>query len=198
MKDNGAAATPKKPEPSPIKRSQTVALSRMPARAATLGRSQSADAGLPPIRPRKGSVGSLNFKRDDDSGVSIPQRKMSMTSGRSPILQSRSQSQPRKNSIDRLSEQSTESSVATDKIKIKCHFEGQTRMVLASFDVEFSHLEGKLCKKFGVNDIDMRYRDEDGELVSITDQEDLVFAMSCFGIEWGDFGSLNKMELFCN
>jgi len=190
-------------EASPlVKRSATITIRN---RSPTAQRSATVRARIPSesdignsapkiASARKYSVGQLNLERKSEdrvysgSGILIPKRKMSKMSSETKMQQS----------FDQLSISSSGSgTTATDKIKLKCHFRGEARMVLVSFNVHISDLAEKICKKFGVDDMRVTYRDEDGEMVSITDQEDLVFAMACHGMDWGDFGSNNKMEVFC-
>jgi hypothetical protein len=67
--------------------------------------------------------------------------------------------------------------VPKGKMKVKCHF-GDTRTLMVSADISFEELQLKIQKKFSVNDgLKLRYKDEDEELVLITDQEDLDMAL---------------------
>ncbi|KAI8824513.1 uncharacterized protein EV422DRAFT_565200 [Fimicolochytrium jonesii] len=87
-----------------------------------------------------------------------------------------------------------------DKIKLKAHFRGTTRIILIPTTLQLPDLMTRLCEKFCLPPSNNRpplrlmYADEDGTMVTIMDQEDLEVAWNVQGIEWGDGG---RIELWC-
>jgi hypothetical protein len=70
-------------------------------------------------------------------------------------------------------------------------------MILVPFDVTFEHLTLKVCDKLGGGERKIRYKDEDMDLCLMLDQEDLVYALECAGVVWGESKLGGKLELFC-
>lgn len=67
---------------------------------------------------------------------------------------------------------------AQGKLRVKCDYKNEKRMIVLDQDqLTFKDLKSKLQEKFGVDKMRIRYRDEDGELVLMSDQEDLETAL---------------------
>ncbi|KAI8808219.1 hypothetical protein BJ742DRAFT_772214 [Cladochytrium replicatum] len=75
-------------------------------------------------------------------------------------------------------------SANSEKIKVKCHYK-DTRMVMMPFDVTFQSFKNRVKEKFGLRDVKLKYRDEEGELVLMTDQEDMDVAFDVAGLTDG-------------
>ncbi|KAI9296974.1 hypothetical protein K502DRAFT_323492 [Neoconidiobolus thromboides FSU 785] len=68
--------------------------------------------------------------------------------------------------------------VPKGKMKIKCHF-NDTRTLMVNADIKFKELQTKIVEKFSSElNLKLKYKDEDDELVLITDQEDLDMALA--------------------
>ncbi|KAJ1559260.1 hypothetical protein HK405_011368, partial [Cladochytrium tenue] len=77
------------------------------------------------------------------------------------------------------------STMGSDKVKIKCHFQ-DTRIIVVPVDVTFDDLSVRVQRKFGAAaPLTLKYRDSDGEMVLLTDQEDLEVAFEMHGLEYG-------------
>lgn len=64
------------------------------------------------------------------------------------------------------------------KMKIKCHY-SDTRTLMVAASIQFNELEAKIKDKFSSDvPLKLKYKDEDDELVLITDQEDLDMALA--------------------
>ncbi|KAJ3095928.1 hypothetical protein HDU97_006353 [Phlyctochytrium planicorne] len=85
-----------------------------------------------------------------------------------------------------------------DKLKIKCHFT-DTRMLLVPVTITFDELYNRIVKKFNPpGNLRIKYKDQDNELVMITDQEDWEVALEMGGIEYGVVGGdKDRFELWC-
>ncbi|KAJ3020781.1 hypothetical protein HKX48_000232 [Thoreauomyces humboldtii] len=87
-------------------------------------------------------------------------------------------------------------STVADKIKLKAHYD-TTRILLLPPVVQLSDLLNRLQDKFGLSSnqaFQLKYKDDDDELVTIVDQEDLEVAWAVQGVEWGEGG---KVEVWC-
>ncbi|TPX59353.1 hypothetical protein PhCBS80983_g02500 [Powellomyces hirtus] len=87
-------------------------------------------------------------------------------------------------------------STVADKIKLKAHYK-TTRILLLPPIIQLQDLIDRLQDKFNLaNDqtFSLRYRDEDGQMVTIIDQEDLEVAWAVQGVEWGEGG---RVEVWC-
>ncbi|RKO85375.1 hypothetical protein BDK51DRAFT_46206 [Blyttiomyces helicus] len=84
-------------------------------------------------------------------------------------------------------------SISGDKLKVKCHYT-DTRILMVPFSVTHSDLASRIQKKFAAPaPLKLKYKDEDGELVLITDQEDLDVAMAAAGVD----GGADRLEVWC-
>ncbi|KAJ3355260.1 hypothetical protein GGF32_002089 [Allomyces javanicus] len=81
-------------------------------------------------------------------------------------------------------------SVIAGKLRVKVHFDGDTRVLLLPGDASFDEMLDKIEDKLRETQFRVRFRDEDGELVSMTDDDDLVLARSLAADE-------NKIEVWC-
>jgi hypothetical protein len=64
------------------------------------------------------------------------------------------------------------------KVRIKCHYKDEKRVfVLDQDQLTIDNLRQKLMQKFQVQKLRIRYRDEDNELVLMSDREDLDTAI---------------------
>jgi len=79
------------------------------------------------------------------------------------------------------------------KIKVKCHHK-DTRVVMVPSSIIYDDLMQRIQEKFGETyRLNVKYKDEDGEEVMMTDQEDLEMAFSLVNI----VGSIGRLELWC-
>lgn len=78
------------------------------------------------------------------------------------------------------------------KIKVKCHFK-DTRIVLIEEGIRFDDFSKRVQEKFdGVGFAKIKYRDEDQEMITLTDQDDLLMALTTPDALSG------KMEIWCS
>ncbi|KAG5462267.1 MAG: hypothetical protein BJ554DRAFT_5431, partial [Olpidium bornovanus] len=80
-------------------------------------------------------------------------------------------------------------------LKVKCHY-SDTRVVVVNLNATFAQLSERIQQKFcAPKPLILKYKDEDGELVLMTDQEDMDLAR---GIHLGSSGgSASKLEVWC-
>ncbi|KAJ3020255.1 hypothetical protein HKX48_001081 [Thoreauomyces humboldtii] len=81
-------------------------------------------------------------------------------------------------------------STVADKIKLKAHYK-TTRILLLPPIMQLGDMLDRLQDKFGLpreQAFRINYKDEDGSLVTIFDQEDLEVAYAVQGVEWGEAG----------
>ncbi|KAL1921912.1 uncharacterized protein VTP21DRAFT_10554 [Calcarisporiella thermophila] len=89
------------------------------------------------------------------------------------------------------------------KIKVKCYLQSQpdsARVLLLDNDVNFDELVRRVQQKFGVSTpLRLKYRDEEDELVLMTDDSDLAIARTISEAIYGDNGAGGpaKLDLFC-
>ncbi|KAH9834329.1 Neutrophil cytosol factor 2 [Teratosphaeria destructans] len=83
------------------------------------------------------------------------------------------------------------------KIRVKVHAEDM-RYVMTTPDVRFEALFEQIRQKFGLNgSFKLKMRDEEGDLVTMSDQDDLDMAISaCKAAAAEERNELGKMELF--
>jgi len=62
------------------------------------------------------------------------------------------------------------------KIKVKCHYK-DTRIVNVESDISIGEFIRRVQDKFDGMQLLIKYKDEDGDLVMMVDQEDLYMAM---------------------
>ncbi|KAI9597259.1 hypothetical protein BDF19DRAFT_421180 [Syncephalis fuscata] len=85
--------------------------------------------------------------------------------------------------------------IPAGKIKLKCHYKDDTRYLMVDSDVDFSELRMRVTDKFsGRRLMQLKYKDEDNELVQVSDNEDLDIARGNFG---DSNNVVNRMELWC-
>ncbi|KAI9218957.1 hypothetical protein BC828DRAFT_387239 [Blastocladiella britannica] len=80
-------------------------------------------------------------------------------------------------------------SIAQGRLRVKVQF-GDKRMLLLPLDATFDELCDKIAEKFNADQFRVLFRDEDGELVSMTDDDDLLLCRSIAPDE-------NKIEVIC-
>ncbi|KAJ3154896.1 hypothetical protein HDU86_004601, partial [Geranomyces michiganensis] len=87
-------------------------------------------------------------------------------------------------------------STVADKVKLKAHYQ-TTRILLLPTVIRLPDLIDRLQDKFGLpahQRFQLKYKDEDGAIVTIVDQEDLEVAWAVQGVEWGEGG---RVEVWC-
>ncbi|KAI9188932.1 hypothetical protein H9P43_000354 [Blastocladiella emersonii ATCC 22665] len=84
---------------------------------------------------------------------------------------------------------SSQGSIIQGKLRVKVDF-GDKRMILLPGDASFDELYDKIAEKFNANKFRILFRDEDGELVTMTDDDDFLLARSLAPDE-------NKIDVFC-
>ncbi|ORZ39586.1 hypothetical protein BCR44DRAFT_1426825, partial [Catenaria anguillulae PL171] len=80
-------------------------------------------------------------------------------------------------------------SIAAGKLRVKVNF-GDKRMLMLPADATFDELCDKIVEKFGTSKFRVMFKDEDGELVSMTDDDDFLL---CRSISMDE----NKIEVWC-
>ncbi|KAI9088523.1 hypothetical protein DFS34DRAFT_717945 [Phlyctochytrium arcticum] len=96
-----------------------------------------------------------------------------------------------------FSSSTSQSSIGTDRIKLKAHFT-DTRILLIPYDITLPDLESRIQTKFKSRDrLLLKYKDEDGEMMGIADQEDLEVAFVVSGMDWGQEGGSGRLEVWC-
>ncbi|ORY05965.1 hypothetical protein K493DRAFT_310760 [Basidiobolus meristosporus CBS 931.73] len=86
--------------------------------------------------------------------------------------------------------------VPKGKLKVKCHHT-DTRVILVDYNVTFDGLLNRIKEKFGIDgSVKLKYRDEDDELVLITDQDDLDLARGLLDDD-ADSGLSDRLEVWC-
>ncbi|KAK9681318.1 hypothetical protein K7432_015675 [Basidiobolus ranarum] len=83
------------------------------------------------------------------------------------------------------------------KLKVKCHF-NDTRVILVDQNATFQALLNRIKEKYGVTQgsLKLKYRDEDDELILITDQDDLDMARGLPN-DNPNSGLSDRLELWC-
>ncbi|KAJ3296063.1 hypothetical protein HDU76_006768, partial [Blyttiomyces sp. JEL0837] len=140
------------------------------------------------MKPNGGGGGAGNFYEQQ-----MMQRDADRSRGRSTDRydngrDTRSKSRDRyDDGLDRRNTQmSMTSSLTADKFKIKCHYNETLRIIVVPPNVTFDDLSSRIQKKFGSpQPLKLKYRDNDNEMVLMTDQEDLEIAFEMAGIEYG-------------
>ncbi|RIB16941.1 hypothetical protein C2G38_2089552 [Gigaspora rosea] len=81
------------------------------------------------------------------------------------------------------------------KIKVKCHYKDKTpRAIMVSPNIAYEELSKRIQEKFSLNNpLKMKYKDEDGTMVMMGDQEDLEMAISIIPMSNSDVG---RMEVW--
>ncbi|CAG8550770.1 4741_t:CDS:2 [Racocetra fulgida] len=92
-------------------------------------------------------------------------------------------------------QQSSESLKIVSKIRVKCYYKDKTpRAIMVSTDIAYEDLSKRIQEKFSLNNpLKMKYKDEDGTMVMMGDQEDLDMAISIIPMSATDVG---KMEVW--
>ncbi|KAJ3221419.1 hypothetical protein HK099_003541 [Clydaea vesicula] len=177
------------PKSEAVKRSATVTISRngttVPQRKGSMMGGQSIRENNPQLFLRKGSLGSHTQSSSNYTSTNSSSSKTNNFDNQSVGWSSNG----------------TSTTTSLDKIKVKCHF-NDTRMILIPFDCQIENFIDKVKKKFydqlsENSKLKLKYKDEDDELILITDQEDFVEALNNVGIEWGNFGGNNRFEIWC-
>ncbi|KAK9768174.1 hypothetical protein K7432_001418 [Basidiobolus ranarum] len=86
--------------------------------------------------------------------------------------------------------------VPKGKLKVKCHY-NDTRVILVDYNVTFDGLLSRIKDKYAIESpVKLKYRDEDDELVLITDQDDLDLARGLLDDD-SDSGLSDRLEVWC-
>ncbi|KIW62639.1 hypothetical protein PV04_10796 [Phialophora macrospora] len=64
------------------------------------------------------------------------------------------------------------------KIRVKCHFNEDTRYLMIGAVIDFGDLESKIREKFGIKDQLKIKMQDDGDLITVADQDDLEMLLS--------------------
>ncbi|KNC96546.1 uncharacterized protein SPPG_08134 [Spizellomyces punctatus DAOM BR117] len=102
----------------------------------------------------------------------------------------------RANTASTVSSAFSSTSSVADKVKVKAHYT-DTRILLVPYTISHTELIERIQQKFKTGALRLKYKDEDGEMVMITDQEDLEVAFAVSGMEWGSEGGSGRMEVYC-
>ena len=84
------------------------------------------------------------------------------------------------------------------KIRIKVHAPEDTRYIMASAAPSYVELLEQVRAKFSLkSDIRLRIKDEDGDMVTVGDQDDLDLAvMACKEVAAVERAEMGKMEIW--
>ncbi|KAJ3030257.1 UNVERIFIED_CONTAM: hypothetical protein HDU68_009654 [Siphonaria sp. JEL0065] len=78
------------------------------------------------------------------------------------------------------------------KLRVKCYFK-DTRQIMVNPDISFKDLQARIQKKFeAAKPLRLKYKDKDGEMVMMADDEDLEIAMENSGVDVGQ-----ALEVWC-
>lgn len=85
-----------------------------------------------------------------------------------------------------------------DKIRIKIHHDGNVRGMAITLDMPFEEFVDRITQKFDkpFDDLGMKYKDEDGTLITLMDESDYDLALEIAGGHTGD-RSERKLEIWC-
>ena len=78
-----------------------------------------------------------------------------------------------------------------DKIKVKCHFKETRLLLFEKTDFSLLTLQHKISSKYEVSHFKIKYKDDDGDLITVCDQEDFDLMLKL------NVQDRNKMELWC-
>ncbi|TPX41010.1 hypothetical protein SeMB42_g05777 [Synchytrium endobioticum] len=136
------------------------------------------DLPIAPYGTRTPSGGSHGRRPSDDTGMRRPSNDSNSGRRSSRLLDSPSD---------------PSSAAAFGKIKLKCHYNDDTFMMLITPNTTFYHeLLSRIQKKFGTSHLlRLRYQDDDGEKVLMTDQEDMELAFRSASRD-------PKLEIWCS
>ncbi|KAI9207902.1 uncharacterized protein BJ171DRAFT_565649 [Polychytrium aggregatum] len=175
--------------------------------AATLGRTPTArpiartvTENVPPSRtvtlPRQASLARGATMRSDSvppsGAISMPRPTRQMTTH--PLAESSAQN----GGIFRTQTSTSFSDAPkTGMLKVKCHFNEGIKIIQIAFDATYEEMVGKIKAKHEITGaIKLKYRDNDGEFVLMTDQDDLDTAMEVSGVYPDGQGS-DRLEVWC-
>lgn len=84
------------------------------------------------------------------------------------------------------------------KIRVKVHAPEDTRYIMAGAEPVYAELLGKIKGKFGLEgDVRLRIKDEDGDMVTVGDQDDLDLAvLGCKEMAGAEKAEMGKMEVW--
>ncbi|KAJ3126173.1 hypothetical protein HK098_007805 [Nowakowskiella sp. JEL0407] len=158
-------------------------------RTASMSRSRKNNNNTLPLPDKVDSRG-----RDPNEGSS---RTRNMSEGRDPLRRAQRMDDGHMRSASDQTMYSREKQKDTNrspmsppegpKIKVKVH-STDIRMVLLPYNATFEELKDRICTKFSVIDrsrVKLKYTDDEGGKVLLTDQEDMEVAFLCAGMEYG-------------
>jgi hypothetical protein len=85
------------------------------------------------------------------------------------------------------------------KIRVKVHYNEDTRYLMIGSTIDFGDLESKIREKFGIkNQLKIKMRDvDDGDMITMGDQDDLEMLISAVrGVARRERGDMGKMEVW--
>ncbi|CAG8660965.1 273_t:CDS:2, partial [Acaulospora morrowiae] len=90
---------------------------------------------------------------------------------------------------------STEPLKEITKVKIKVYGNADTRIIMVPADIMFAELMKRIQEKFASDKpLKLKYKDDDGSLISMTDQEDLEIAIAMIPRSTSEIGRLELWE----
>src|SRR5690606_38936857 len=81
------------------------------------------------------------------------------------------------------------------KIKIKCHLGDDIRLLVVSNGISFSSLKQMAEEKFCVKLVDIKFKDEDGDLITLSQDDDIVEALGTMKLSSGEEKN-KKLDLY--
>lgn len=83
------------------------------------------------------------------------------------------------------------------KIRVKCHFNDDTRYLMIGAVIDFGDLESKIREKFGLKDKLKIKMQDDGDMITMGDQDDLEMLLSSVrNLAKKERSEMGKMEVW--
>ncbi|CAG8442833.1 9270_t:CDS:2 [Ambispora leptoticha] len=152
------------------------------------------DRGMLSASPEPISYASLIFNKDGDKFL-YNEDETQFEILAPPSQQQKSPStSSNSSSSNSVQSQSQESPVPIEKLKVKCYYK-DTRVILVPASIKFNELTQRIQEKFSSSTpLLFKYKDEEGEMVMLTDQEDLEMVIELISSTTSD--KIGRMELW--
>ncbi|CAG8433767.1 11085_t:CDS:10 [Ambispora gerdemannii] len=138
--------------------------------------------------------GDDNYLYEEEAQFEIvtpPQQQQQQHNNNNNNMQMPLSSTSSNSSYSSKQSQTQESSGPIEKLKIKCYYK-DTRVILVPSSIKFKELLQRIQEKFSSSSpFRLKYKDDDGEMVMMTDHEDLEMAIELIS---GATGGIGRME----
>eukprot|EP00158_Paraphelidium_tribonemae_P001142 Partr_v1_DN24023_c0_g1_i1_m34661 putative NADPH oxidase activator 1 len=136
--------------------------------------------------------------RRSSEASSTVSKSLSLHSRKTPLSDRRPSNETRLTNpaIDSLKitspgSESVSSGFGSDRWRIKCHYKSDRRMIMVPKGISFDELRSKIFSKYDLRAGKLKYRDDEGEFVLMTDEGDLDIALSAL-----ESSDTNRLEVF--